>query len=170
MNPTNKNRLIFFILLFLVMVNLSALVTFFTYRNHQNEAVVCDATQAECGNVFKSELGLTEEQTRKVDLINSEYQEASGPFVAQIRNIRSEILDELSAEIPDTLFLKLKSGELCDLQLQLQKANFKQYLELKKVCDPEQAQRLSALYREMYGCVRMGNGSRRMHRNWGRQQ
>jgi hypothetical protein len=170
MNATNKNRLIFFILLFLVLVNLSALVTFFTYRHHQNDVVVCDAAQVECGNVFKSELDLTEEQTRKVDVINAEYQEASGPFVAQIRKIRSEILDELSADNPDTLFLKQKSGELCDLQLHLQKANFKQYLELKKVCDPSQAQRLSALYREMYGCVHMGKAGARMHRHRGWQQ
>ncbi len=32
MNTLNKNRLIFFILIFLVLVNLSALVTFFAFR------------------------------------------------------------------------------------------------------------------------------------------
>lgn len=170
MNSSNKNRLIFFVLLFLVIVNLSALATFFIYRSHQNEVVVCDAMQAGCGNAFKSELGLSEDQSRKVEVINSQYQEASGPVVAQIRNIRSEILDELSAEIPDTLYLKQKSSELCDLQLRLQKANFTQYLELKKVCDPGQAQRLSALYRELYGCARMGNGRGRMQRHRGWQQ
>ena len=170
MNPLNKNKLIFFILIFLVLVNLSALVTFFTYRSHNNEVVVCDAMQAECGNAFKRELGLSEEQSRKVEMINADYQASSSPIVEKIRDIRSDILDELSADVPDTSYLKQKSGELCDVQLQLQKANFTQYLELKKVCDPGQAQRLSALYRELYGCARMGNGQGRMQRHVGWQK
>jgi Spy/CpxP family protein refolding chaperone len=170
MNPSNKNRLIFFILIFLVLVNLSALVTFFTYRSHYNEVVVCDAMQAECRNAFKSELGLSEEQSRKVEVINMNYQEASNPIVEKIRDIRSSILDELSAEQPDTSSLRQKSDELCNLQLQLQKANFTQYLALKKVCNPGQAQRLSALYRELYGCGRMGNGPGRMQRHMGWQK
>lgn len=170
MNPANRNRLIFFILIFLVIVNLSAVVTFFTYRSHNNEVVVCDAMQAECGNAFKSELGLSEEQSRKVEAINVDYQQASSPVVEKIRDIRSSILDELSSDLPDTTYLKQKSDELCDLQLQLQKANFTQFLELKKVCNPEQAQRLSALYRELYGCARMGNATGRMHRHMGGQE
>lgn len=168
MNPLNKNRLIFFILIFLVLVNLSALVTFFAYRNHSNDVVVCDAMQAQCGNAFKSELGLSEDQTRKVEAINADYQASSSPIVEKIRDIRSGILDELSADVPDTAYIRQKSNELCDFQLQLQQANFTQFLELKKVCDPQQAQRLSALYRELYGCARMENGQGRMriHRGW----
>jgi len=164
MNTLNKNRLIFWILIFLVIVNLSALATFFTFRSH-NEEVVCDAMQAQCGNAFKSELGLSEEQSRKVELINADYQLVSGPIVKEIRNIRSDILDELSSEVPDTSYINKKSTELCDFQFQLQQANYTQFLELKKVCDPEQVQRLSALYRELYGCTGMGSDEGRMHRH-----
>jgi hypothetical protein len=170
MNTLNKNKLIFFILLFLVLVNLSALVTFFTFRSHTDDVVVCDPMQSQCGNAFKSELGLSEDQARKVEMINADYQDASGPIVEKIRNIRSDILDELSEEVSDTSYLKQKSGELCDLQLQLQQANFTQFIELKKVCDPAQAQRLSALYRELYGCARMGNGQGKMHQHRGGQE
>jgi hypothetical protein len=168
MNPVNKNCLIFWILIFLIIVNLSALATFFTFRSHSEE-VACDARQTQCGNAFKSELGLSEAQVKKVGTINTDYQAASVPIVNEIRKIRSDILDELSVEAPDTAYINQKSGELCDFQLQLQKANFAQFLELKKVCDPTQAQRLSALYRELYGCVGMGNGEGRMHRHRGGQ-
>ena len=163
MNSQNKNQLIFWILIFLVIINLSALVTFFSFKRNTEE-VTCDALQPQCGQAFKSELGLSQEQVQKVELINSEYQAISSPIVNDIRNIRSDILDELSSEAPDTSYINQKSGELCDFQLQLQQANFTQFLELKKVCDPEQAQRLSALYRELYGCAGMGNGEGRMHR------
>jgi Spy/CpxP family protein refolding chaperone len=166
MYPQNKNRLIFWIMIFLVIINLSALVTFFAF-GRTREDVNCNAMQGQCGKAFQCELGLSEEQLRKVDLINSDYQSASGPLVSEIRNIRSDILDELSSEVPDTALIRQKSGELCDVQLKLQQANFTQYLELKKVCDPEQAQRLSALYRELYGCAAMNKGGGRMHRYMG---
>ena len=164
MNPHNKNRLIFWILIFLVIVNLSALVTFFSF-NRNSEEVTCNAMQPQCGKAFQSELGLSHEQVQKVELINSEYQANSSPIVNEIRKIRSDILDELSSETPDTSYINQKSNELCDFQLQLQQANFTQFLELKKVCDPEQAQRLSALYRELYGCAGMENSEDRMHRH-----
>jgi hypothetical protein len=168
MYPQNKNRLIFWIMIFLVIVNLSALITFFTF-NRTKEEVTCDAMQPQCGKAFQCELGLSEGQLQKVDLINSEYQAVSSPIVDEIRNIRSDILDELSSEVPDTVYINQKSGELCDFQLKLQQANFTQFLELKKVCDPEQAQRLSALYRELYGCAGMGKGEGRMRRHRGGQ-
>jgi hypothetical protein len=157
MNAQNKNRLIFWILIFLVIINLSALITFFTFQRH-TEKVACDSMQPQCGQAFKIELGLSQDQVQKVELINSDYQATSSPIVNTIRNIRSDILDELSADVPDTIYINEKSNQLCDFQLQLQKANYTQFLELKKVCDPDQAQRLSALYRELYGCKGMGKG------------
>jgi hypothetical protein len=164
MKAQNKNRLIFWILIFLVIMNLSALVTFFSFPRKTNE-VTCDAMQPQCGKAFKSELGLSQEQLQKVDLINSDYQATSSPIVNKIRNIRSDILDELSAEMPDTSYINQKSNELCDFQIQLQKANYTQFLELKKVCDAGQAKRLSALYRELYGCTGMRSGEGRMRRH-----
>jgi len=164
MYTQNKNRLIFWSLILLVIVNLSTLATFFTFNRH-TEDMTCDAMQPQCGMAFKSELGLSQEQLMKVDLINSDYNTVSSPIVNEIRNIRSDILDELSSEEPDTLYISQKSIELCDFQLNLQQANFTQFLDLKKVCDPEQAQRLSALYRELYGCASMGNGKSRMHKH-----
>lgn len=164
MNPQDKNRLIFWILLFLVIVNLSAVIAFFAFNRH-TETVSCNAMQPQCGKAFECELGLSEEQVREVDVINSEYQSKSSPIVQAIRNIRSDILDELSSESPDTTYINEKSNELCDLQLQLQQANFTQFLGLKKVCDPDQAKRLSALYKELYGCAGMGNRDGGMHRH-----
>jgi len=169
MNSLNKNRLIFWVLLFLIIVNLSALVTFFAFGRN-TEKVACDAMQPKCGQAFECELGLSKEQVRKVDLINAEYQAVSGPIVEEIRNIRSDILDELSSEIPDTSYINEKSSDLCEFQLNLQKANFTQFLELKKVCDPEQAQRLSALYRELYGCSKMAGSEGKMHRHMSGQK
>jgi hypothetical protein len=164
MNPQNKNRLIFWIMLFLILVNLSALGTFF-YFGRDTEEVTCDVMQAKCGKALECELGLSGEQIEKVDMINAEYLAKSSPIAAEIRNIRSDILDELSSDQPDTSFINQKSSELCDFQLQLQQANFTQFLDLKEVCDPEQAQRLSALYRELYGCAGMAGSAGRMHRH-----
>lgn len=37
-------------------------------------------------------------------------------------------------------------------------ANIKQFLDLKKVCTPEQTQRLSQIYSKLYGCENIGGG------------
>jgi hypothetical protein len=166
MDTLHKNRMIFWVLMFLVVVNLSALVTFFTFRSHK-EVASCETMGPQCGQAFKSELGLSPGQVEKVEKINADYQSASVPIVEQIRNIRSDILDELSKEVPDTSFIRLRSGEICNFQLELQQANFTQFLELKKVCDPGQAKKLSALYRELYGCSGMGEGKGTMERHMG---
>jgi hypothetical protein len=42
--------------------------------------------------------------------------------------------------------------QLTELQRKMQHANVNQYMMLKRIVTPEQANRLSALYRELYGC------------------
>jgi Spy/CpxP family protein refolding chaperone len=100
-----------------------------------------------------------------VDDINARYVEVSGPLAEGIRAIRSEVLNELSSDMPDTLRLNSYSEELSQLQGRLHRQNMKHYLELKQVCTPDQVLRLSSLYRELYGCPMQGPGAERKHQH-----
>ena len=151
MEAAKKNRLLFWLLLFLIAINLSALVSFFFFVQ-QKPLMECNVNQEGKCNLFKQELNLSEAQMIRVEEINSRYRNASEPLVAAIREKRNKIMHELENETPDTLLLSSYAMQLSLLQNQMQKENISQYLALKKICNSDQLQRLSGLYRDLYGC------------------
>jgi Spy/CpxP family protein refolding chaperone len=169
MNFFHKNRLIFWVLIFLVVINISALISFFFFSKTQETvaAPCCSAEEQQC-MAFRDELNLTAEQTLKVNAINKNYMETASPLATDIKNTRAVILTELEKVEPDTTQLNLLMNQLSLLQIKIQKENIRQFSELKRVCTPEQAHRLSALYRDLYGCpMRDGQMKHRNHNGQG---
>ncbi len=161
MNFFIKNRFIFWILIFLVIINLTALITFLVLYNHKPAAT----DQKQCKNsgmAFKEELSLSSVQAEKVEVIMSEYRKSTGPLTDSIRNYRSLLLEELAKTSPDSNLLDNYTENISLLQKQMQKASIRQYLSLKEISNPDQCKRLSALYYELYSCQGnckgMGNG------------
>ena len=151
MNFFIKNRFIFWILIFLVVINLTALVTFLVLYSHRPAV----ADQQQCRNsgmAFKEELSLSAVQAEKVEVIMSEYRTSTGPLTDSIRNYRSLLLDELAKANPDSTLLDHYTEQISLMQKQMQKASIHQYLSLKGISNPDQCKRLSSLYYELYGC------------------
>ncbi len=164
MDTANKNRILFWLLIFLVIVNIAALATYFFVPAQQMKPG-CRSNSATPDCILDAHLDLSGEQTVLVDSINARYQSASRPISMQIKDLRAAILDELEAENPDTAMINGITEEISALQRQLQRENIAHYLELKKVIDPDQALRLSNLYREMYGCpIQRQGGKQHQHR------
>jgi len=103
-------------------------------------------------------LSLSSAQSEKVEVVLSDYRNSTEPVTTNIRNYRTQILEELAKDKPDTNLLNRSVEKICLLQKQMQKASVKQYLSLKEICNPIQCQRLSALYFELYGCQDQGKG------------
>ncbi len=164
MNFLNKNRFLTWLLIVLVFINLSALASFLIYIKTRPALVTCE-TQPAQGCALRNELELSDEQAGSVDLINSDYKNNVEPIVSDIRDLRSEIIDELDKESPDTVVLNRLASGLSSLQNKMQKENIRQYLELKKICAPNQALRLSELYRDLYGCPMKGKGMQHRYRH-----
>ncbi len=163
MNFFHKNRLIFWVLIILVVINISALVSFFIFTKPRVPAPCCSAEVQQC-NTFRDELKLSAEQALKVTAINKKYAETAEPIASAIKQTRADILTELEKQDPDTLRLNSLTNQLTALQMKIQKENIIQYRELKRVCTPEQASRLSALYRDLYGCPMQGGQMKHRYR------
>lgn len=161
MDLYKKNRFLFWLLAFLVIMNLSAVATYFIYRQKSAETVECKKGAGEC--TFSEELELSDEQAKKVDAVNMKHKEIAVPIVDSIKEKRALILEELTKKEPDTNSLNNYASELADFQNQMQRVNIRQYLELKKIVTADQAQKLSAIYRELYGCPMQEKGMQ--HRN-----
>jgi Spy/CpxP family protein refolding chaperone len=163
MNFFSKNRFVSWLLIFLVIINLSVLITFLVFYFRNSGAPV----QPSCmntGMAFRKELSLTPAQSEKVDVILAEYRNATRPFTDSIRNCRAQLLEELAGNKPDTTVVNRYVEEIYLLQKQMQKASVRQYMALKEICTPYQCERLSALYFELYGCQGQGKGKGMMHR------
>ena len=158
MNFFNKNRTIFWILIFLVLVNLSILGGYlFFMSNSQNKSQ--SGTHGGKGWALKKELSLTPDQTLKVQQINAEYKASSEPLIVNIQATKAGLLEELSKENTDTAIVSKLAEIVNTEQKELQMANIHQFLDLKKVCTPEQTIILSQIYSELYGGNLEGKGN-----------
>ncbi len=173
MNSMNNNRFVFWAIILLVVVNFSALTAYFFYGQKPTGPTEPKAI-AKSGIVLSEELALTPEQTTKVNQINKTYQATSQPIVEAIREKKAELIDELTKEDTDTVWVDSLANHVVKEQKKLQMANIKQFIDLKKVCSPQQTQKLSQIYAELYGCENscrnngQGKGMGHRHR-YGRQ-
>jgi len=157
MNIFNNNRTIFWILIFLVLINITALATYFFFMRKPASEPVPDSG-IKHGIALKQELSLTPDQSIKVNTINAAYKASSEPVVAAIKEKKAILLEELSKENTDISLVAKLADDVVTEQKKLQMANIKQFLDLKKVCTPEQTQKLSQIYSELYGCEDKGQG------------
>jgi Spy/CpxP family protein refolding chaperone len=164
MNFMQRNRLIFWALIILVVINISALISFFLFTKAQAPAPCCSPEEQQC-MAFRDELNLSAGQSLKVNEINKKYSASAEPIATSIKETRSAILTELEKDDPDTLRLDVLTNQLALLQLQIQRENIKQYSALKQVCTQEQAHRLSALYRDLYGCPMLDGQMKHRYRH-----
>ena len=165
MNFFSKNKVVFWLMIFLIAINLTILITFIVFYSRKSN--ISDEKPTEKpGMVFSKELSLTSSQSEKVEIILTEYRNSTDSLTISIREYRASLLKELAKDIPDTTVLNNCADEICSLQRLMQKASINQYLELKKICNSDQCQRLSVLYFELYGCQGNGKGTGKgmMHR------
>ncbi len=157
MNIFNNNRIVFWILIFLIVVNITTLTTFFIYtRKTASDPELVSGPGK--GYALRQELSLKPDQTLKVNMINETYKASSEPIVKAIREKKAVLLEELSKDETDTTLVVKLADDIVIEQKKLQVANIKQFLDLKRVCTPEQTQKLSQIYSELYGCENKGMG------------
>lgn len=156
MNYFSKYRLVFWVMILMILINVSAFSTFFLYyranKPSQSDTTSCSGT---C-RFLNEQLALTAEQTASVKKINQDFRTRTEPVVAEIKQTRTDLLAELALDKPDTSALNRYTEKIGELQKALQKAAILQFQQLKQICNPDQCLKLSAIYSEVYGCSKMG--------------
>ncbi|HTX89015.1 MAG TPA: periplasmic heavy metal sensor [Bacteroidales bacterium] len=163
MNYFSKNKLVFWSLIFLVILNLSVLATYLL-SFYSRPGTPANVQPEQPQMAFRQALSLSPEQESKVSVILKNYHQETGPLLSGIRDYRIELLEELEQDNPDTGVLNRCTNGISLLQEQIQKASVRQYLEIKALCSPSQYQKLSSLYFELYGFQNQGKGKGMMHR------
>ena len=157
MDFLKKNRIVFWVLVFLVFVNIAALAAhFISLQKPADEPL--SASEGRKGVAIGRELSLSPEQLNKVNEINAAYRFSSEPIITALRDKKAALLEELSKDASDSLRIAVLAEEVSREQNKLQQANIRQFLDLKKVCTPEQTKKLSGIYAGFYGCAGAGRG------------
>jgi hypothetical protein len=161
MNFFIRYKVFAWILAGLLLVALSALGTMiWNVWFEPEKTVIVRETPPGCSTscmMLNSELDLDPGQNRDVELIIMRSRQSSGEVVAALHGKRTDLLEELTKENPDTAILKMISEEIGKIQGNLTMNAVNQYLQLRDVCDPDQQQKLTSLYYELFGCPRTGH-------------
>ena len=155
MDIFSKNKVLFWLLIVLIVVNLSAIATFFIVRSYtmitreQKARPACGADIA-----FRDRLHLNGPQQKQFHMINQQFIRISAPTVQALRLKQSELVAELSKESPDSVYLLRLSKEVGDLQSGLTMLTVRHFMQLKKNCTPGQREILLTMYYDIFGCKR----------------
>ena len=143
---TKKERIIKWLNIFLLIINVSAFVTFLM-MNWQTSAEHNEKFSSD--ELLRTELGLTPEQFRKVSALNNDVFRLYQVYLDKKCEMNFELVDELSSEIPSDLKMDSLSNRIGQLDAALKKQTVRHFKNVKSVCNEKQKVLLDQLLKEM---------------------
>ena len=151
MNYFLKKRFSFWLVLFLFIINIAAISTIVYHMFTERSTSSTSVENPDAGKIICSELGMNPDQKDTFQGINRTYNQLSQKILEQLTEKRSEMLSELSEINPDTSILNNLAKEIGELHAGLKLLTINNFLELKKICTPDQQQQLSKMFNDMMG-------------------
>ncbi len=145
-----KKRLAFWGVILLVIMNLSSLVTVWYLHYHRPDVSNLEMPPPNRVTDFlKNELGLSEIQTQRAASVIEDHFTKVEIILYSMRDIRKELLKEISVETPDFAKIEKLADQIGDKHSELEKLKFYHFLELKKTCTPDQQKKLEKIFRDI---------------------
>ena len=157
MNFFNRQKVIIWILAGFLVITLSILgsMIYFTWSEPE-EVVVKPACSSSCMMMFE-ELDLDAAQHEEVEQVLAHYRDSSAILIKELRQQRLTLMEELQKDDPDRLKICVWSEKLGKTQARMTNLASSQYLQIRAICTPEQRQKLSNIYCDIFGCSRINH-------------
>jgi Spy/CpxP family protein refolding chaperone len=156
----SKIRLAWFFVILLSAVNITLMVAYFTGFHHYRPHHLADGDSCrdkkEC--MLRSELNLDSLQTIKYDQIKKDHHLKARPIVDSLRSLRTNLMSELKKDTADSTVADRFVQQINGLNNRLFELSIVQYLEIKKILNPNQKEQLSKVYCDMFGCIKDHKG------------
>jgi Spy/CpxP family protein refolding chaperone len=170
MNYFTKKRLVIWTVIILVVLNISALATILYERNlncSPSPIQKADENQRfrEINWFMREDLGLNPSQTNKIYRLRRKNYLDSRKILLSLDDKRKEMLTELQKEHPDQKKLNEIAVEIGNLHSDLKMVTIQYFLNIKKICSPEQQVKLNKLFRDMEYYHEHKNRGRNRHGN-----
>jgi|WetSurMetagenome_2_1015567.scaffolds.fasta_scaffold04153_11 hypothetical protein len=159
MKSENKNRWMVWAIVILAIMNITTILTII-YHQNQSEKPAYISTPLQdisesasinySGRYFRDQLNLSNEQMKSFVSFNPAFRQRARNINIDLENLRNKMLTELAAKKPDIDRLNLLSDSIGYQHISLKKLTYNYYLDIKKICNPDQQKKLEQLFREMF--------------------
>jgi hypothetical protein len=159
MRIENKNRLMFWGLIVLAVMNISTLGTILYHAWKQEKPEMnCESKQPQLegnaenysGRFFRDKLNLDNEQMVKFREFNHEFRPVAFELTQDLSKLRGEMMDEMKKSSPDTTRLNVFARKIGDTHTELKVITYRYYLNIKTICNPDQQVILNALFGKLF--------------------
>ncbi len=173
MKDERKYSILVWVTVALVVLNLSTLATIFfnRYKDSKNEesapgrtAVSASRQERFSGRYFREHLNLNPEQLDEFQKFNPVFRKNAREINIRLSEMRSEMLDEMAGKDIDTARLNELSDSIGLMHSNLKKLTYRYYLDMRKICSPEQYPLLEEMFSETFN-EGMPGGRGNMMRN-----
>jgi len=155
MKPTNKYRILIWIIVILVATNLSIIGSFYYHRMTEEKT---SETKPEGQNAipgeqrtrfFRDQLKLNNEQLDQFRDINRTFNRTARGIEMNLAQLREDMIKELGTQNPDSARLNQMATEVGNNHRDLKQVTTTFYLDMKRICTPDQQVKLHEIFQSM---------------------
>ncbi|MCD4692409.1 MAG: periplasmic heavy metal sensor [Calditrichales bacterium] len=150
-NP-KKNRIMQWTIIVLLIMNIITIALLWFSQFKKPKPFPPAGTQEsliEGARFLKMELNLSEIQIQQFIDSRNRHAEISKKTHNKIHQFKKQILDESFKSVPDSIKIQALSNEIGKQQAEFERNLAMHFFELKSYCDPEQREKLKALFQDM---------------------
>ncbi|MBL7739279.1 MAG: hypothetical protein JNK14_08660 [Chitinophagaceae bacterium] len=168
-----KTQILTWLIVLLVVMNAVTIGTiiYHNYREDQaRENIAINSGQGGNmlnGRFLKQTIGFNDEQMNAFRKANQQFRPFAMEVTDQIDSLKAAMFAELQKTEPDTLQLNGISEEIGQLHARLKYDTYKFYLNIKKICSPEQKTALEKAFQPLFKNEDTAPG-RQHRRGWNR--
>ncbi|MCK5823548.1 MAG: periplasmic heavy metal sensor [Bacteroidales bacterium] len=155
MDYFNKNKILIWIVIILLAINVSTIVTIvYHFYSHDriertNKRRHVRIPNKRFGRFMFRELDLSQSQRRNFQNFRAGYNHNAMNITKEMMEKRKEIFEELSKENPDTTKLYEMAEDIGIYHKILKKETIRHYLKMKRICNKPQQEKLMKIYKAM---------------------
>jgi len=136
-----KNKMLFWCVIVLVVLNAVTLISFWMGKPAAPLAKH-PGSGRDGQKIMKERLQLSDEQARQFKQIRNEHFMRTHPLQGDMHKIKLDLLDEIFSPESDEVKIQELFAELEDVQSQFERNLFKHFQELKGACNAQQTEEL----------------------------
>jgi Spy/CpxP family protein refolding chaperone len=150
MNYFEKTRIYIFIIIILVIFNISAITAIIYHFRSEHRKMRPDKEEAhDRGRHLADKIGFDKAQAVQFDSLRADFGRKAKTIMNTIQEKKLEIMNEFTSENPDTAKLYQITKEIGNLHTDMRRLSISHFMNVKKLCTPEQKVKLLDLFRNM---------------------
>lgn len=150
MNYFERTRVYLFIIIILVIFNISAIVAIIYHiRSEHREMRPGREEGHDRGRHLAEKIGFDKAQAVQFDTLRADFGRKAKAILGTIQEKKLEIINEFTSENPDTAKLYKITHEIGNLHTNMRRLSIDHFMNVKKMCTPEQKTKLLELFRNM---------------------